>query len=72
MSVWAVPLALALALGGAVGGGMISAALVGVGLPVLLARLGWDSRLAAGPMVRVLADAVSVLLYFLLARWLLG
>jgi magnesium transporter len=72
LSVWAVPTTLALALGGVIGGGMVGAALAGASFPVLLGRWGWDSRVAAGPVARALADVVSVLLYFLLARWLLG
>jgi len=63
-------LALALSLGLAVVGGMVGAAVIGTAVPLLIVRLGWSTRVAAGPLVRALASTLALLAYFGLARWL--
>jgi magnesium transporter len=58
-------------LGGIVGGVTVAAAL-GLALPVLLRLLHLEPRVAAGPIALAGVDIVTILLYFNLARWLLG
>ena len=71
LAFWTGTTKFALVLGGAVAGGMLLAALLGLALPGLFHRLGCEGRLAAGPVARVLASVAAVLLYFHLAAWLL-
>jgi magnesium transporter len=47
-------------------------AVAGLAVPHLLRLLRLDPRVAAGPVALVLADVATLLLYFNLARWLLG
>jgi magnesium transporter len=72
MAVWAVPNRFALGLGGTVAAAGVVAVAGGLALPVLLRRLRWDARVAAGPPVRALVSVAALALYFGLARWLLG
>jgi hypothetical protein len=65
-------LRLASCVGPAVAGGMAGAAAFGRALPGLLRRLHWDERTASGPVSRAVAALAALLLYFTLARWLLG
>jgi magnesium transporter len=48
------------------------AAAMGLTLPVLLRLLRLEPRVAAGPIALAAADIVTILVYFNLARWLLG
>jgi magnesium transporter len=64
-----VPVAICL-LGGIVGG-VLTAALLGLAMPVILRRLHREPRLAAGPIVLALTDVATLLVYFGLARWVL-
>jgi hypothetical protein len=64
-------MALALCLGVTVAGGMIGAAVVGMAVPVLLLARRWDMRVAAGPVVRAIASALAMLIYFMVAHGLL-
>jgi magnesium transporter len=57
---------------GAVAAGVLASALLGMALPVLLRLLRLDPRVAAGPIALAAADVVTILLYFNLARALLG
>jgi magnesium transporter len=57
---------------GGIGGGVAAAALLGVATPNLLRMLRLDPQVAAGPIALAATDMVTLLLYFNLARWLLG
>jgi magnesium transporter len=57
---------------GGIAGGMAAAAVIGVAMPNLLHRLKRDPGVAAGPISLALADMVTLLIYFHLARWLLA
>ncbi|WP_151703505.1 magnesium transporter [Nitrincola alkalilacustris] len=46
--------------------------LVGMSLPFLLHKLGWDPATASAPLVATIADAVGVLIYFAIATAILG
>jgi magnesium transporter len=63
---------LALTVGLAVIISMTVAALVGSGVPLLLARINIDPAVATGPFVTTSIDIISVYCYFILATTLLG
>ncbi|MBL1379176.1 magnesium transporter [Zobellella iuensis] len=46
--------------------------LIGMSLPFVLNRLGWDPATASAPLVTTIADASGVLIYFGIATSLLG
>ncbi|AXY43375.1 magnesium transporter [Halomonas sp. JS92-SW72] len=51
---------------------VIMGSLIGMILPFLLNRLGWDPATASAPLVTSIADAVGVLIYFAIATAVLG
>lgn len=51
---------------------VILADLVGGILPILAKRLGFDPAVMASPLITTVVDAMSLLVYFQLASWLLG
>ena len=63
---------LAMTVGFAVIISMTVAALVGSGVPLLLARINIDPAVATGPFVTTAIDIISVYCYFILATTLLG
>lgn len=52
--------------------GVAGAALIGLAVPNLLRLLALDPHVAAGPVALALSDMLTLLVYFNLARWLLG
>ncbi|HEV3144977.1 MAG TPA: magnesium transporter [Gemmataceae bacterium] len=70
--IWLQQGRLALCLVGGIAGGVAIAAAMGLTLPVLLRLLRLEPRVAAGPIALAAADIVTILVYFNLARWLLG
>jgi magnesium transporter len=70
--VWLRHGALALCLLAGVAGGVVASALLGMTMPIVLRWLKLDPRVAAGPIALAGADVVTVLLYLVVARWLLG
>jgi magnesium transporter len=69
---WLGNLGVAACLIGAIAGGVTVAALLGLAVPVLLHLVQRDPKVAAGPIALAGADMVTLLVYFNLARWLLG
>jgi magnesium transporter len=65
--VWKGSLTLALAVGGAIGVAMVTAAALGMLLPTLLHAAQRDPKIAAGPIVLACADLCTLLIYFNLA-----
>jgi magnesium transporter len=63
--------ALALAVGGTIVAGGLTACGVGVGLPWLLARAGKDPAYGSGPLGTIVQDVLTLLVYFLIVGWLL-
>jgi magnesium transporter len=51
---------------------VLSAALLGILIPALLRTVRWDPRIAAGPITLALADLVTVTVYLVTAKFLLG
>jgi magnesium transporter len=70
--VWLGQLRVGLCILGGIGGGIAVAAVIGVAMPNLLHRLKLDPQVAAGPIALAIADMVTLLVYFNLARWLLA
>jgi magnesium transporter len=68
---WLGQMPLAVCVLGGIAGGVACAAVLGATVPNLLRRLRLDPQVAAGPLVLALADVVTLLCYFNLARWLL-
>lgn len=56
----------------AIGTTMLLSAMIGTLIPVILRRLDVDPAIATGPFVTTSADVLGVLIYFLLAKSLLG
>jgi magnesium transporter len=46
--------------------------IIGMSLPFLLTRVGFDPATASAPLITSLADISGVLIYFSVARWFLG
>ncbi len=70
--VWQRDFALVACLVGSIAGGVTAAAVFGLLVPCLLHLAQRDTKVAAGPIVLASADMVTLLVYFNLARWLLG
>jgi magnesium transporter len=51
---------------------VLAGSLIGMSLPFLFTRLGWDPATASGPLITSLADISGVLIYFSIATWFLG
>jgi magnesium transporter len=51
---------------------MCGASVLGGGVPVVLARFGVDPAIATGPMVTMMVDLLGIVVYFNIARALLG
>ena len=56
---------------GGIGGGVASAAILGMAVPFALRLLRLEPRVAAGPIALAGADVITLLLYLNLAHWLL-
>jgi magnesium transporter len=70
--VWLGKFKVALCLLGGITGGVAAAAVLGISIPVVLRWVRLEPRVAAGPIALAGADIITILLYFNLARWLLG
>ncbi len=57
---------------GGITGGVTCAAVIGVAMPNLLRYFRREPQVAAGPIALASTDMVTLLIYFTLARWLLG
>ena len=51
---------------------VIIAKLIGGMLPIIAKRIGLDPAIMASPMITTIVDAISLMLYFTLAVWILG
>lgn len=69
---WKGNLTAALCLLGGIGGSVVCAAVLGLAMPYLFWMLRRNPQVAAGPVALASADAVTLLVYFSLARWLLA
>lgn len=65
------PLVVVCLLGG-IAGGVTCAAVIGVAMPNLIRFFHREPQVAAGPIALASTDIVTLLIYFSLARWLLG
>jgi magnesium transporter len=71
-AVWLGQMNVVLCTLGGIAGGVSGAAVIGFAIPTLLHRLQLDPQVAAGPIALAVADMVTLLIYFNLARWLLA
>jgi len=69
---WLGQPAVAVALLGGITGGVVCAAVIGVAMPNLLRLFAREPQVAAGPVALAVTDMVTLVIYFSLARWLLG
>lgn len=67
--VWKGSGPVAVAVGGAIGLSMVTAALLGLLLPTLLHAAKLDPKIAAGPIVLAVADVCALLIYFNLSAY---
>jgi magnesium transporter len=51
---------------------VIVGSLIGMSLPFVFTRFGWDPATASAPLITSLADISGVLIYFSVATWYLG
>ncbi|NLW05274.1 MAG: magnesium transporter [Pseudomonadaceae bacterium] len=51
---------------------VIVGSLIGLSLPFVLVKLGWDPATASGPLVTSIADIIGVLIYFAIATSILA
>ena len=56
----------------ALGVTVVMAKMVGCTLPLLAKRLGFDPAVMASPFITTIVDALSLLVYFLFAKTILG
>src|SRR6266446_6502510 len=66
---WRNDLAGAFVIGGSIAVSLVSACVLGLGVPSLLHRFKLDPKIAAGPVTLVLADFIALVIYFTSA-WL--
>jgi magnesium transporter len=66
---WRNDLAGAFVIGGSIALSLVSACVLGLGVPSLLHRFKLDPKIAAGPVALALADFVALMIYFTSA-WL--
>ncbi len=66
------PVSLALVVGLTISAVVVSGCVVGAAFPLLLKRLGLDPALMSAPFIASLVDVTGVVLYFTIARALLG
>lgn len=51
---------------------VLASCVIGVAIPFILSKLGWDPAAASSPLVTSVADILGVIVYFSVARWWLG
>jgi magnesium transporter len=66
------PKLLGVVVGLSIFGSMVMAATIGTVIPLILKRFGIDAAIATGPFVTTAIDIVGVLMYFYVAKMLLG
>ncbi len=69
---WLGQMQVVLCLLGGIAGGVTCAAVIGMSMPNILRLLQREPQVAAGPIALAATDMVTLLIYFSLARWLLG
>ena len=63
---------LGLVVGAAIFGSMTMAAMLGTVIPLVLKRFDFDAAIATGPFVTTSIDIVGVMMYFYIAKFILG
>ena len=71
-AIWLGNGVLALCILGSIAAGVATSALPGLAMPIILRLLHREPQVAAGPIALAAADMLTLLVYFNVARWLLG
>ena len=71
-SLWLGQVHVVLCVLGGIAGGVTCAAVIGVAMPNLLRLFQLEPQVAAGPIALATTDMATLLIYFTLARWVLG
>jgi magnesium transporter len=69
---WHVPFPLAMTVGVSLSAIVVWAALIGATLPLIVRRLRIDPAVVSGPAMSTLVDATGLIIYFLIARAIMG
>jgi magnesium transporter len=69
---WLAQVPVVLSLLGGIAGGVTCAAVIGVAMPNLLRLFRLEPQVAAGPIALAASDIITLVIYFTLARLLLG
>jgi magnesium transporter len=51
---------------------VVAGSVIGMSLPFVFTRAGWDPATASAPLITSLADVSGVMIYFSVASWYLG
>lgn len=51
---------------------VVTGSLIGMSLPFLFTKAGWDPATASAPLITSLSDISGILIYFSIATWYLG
>jgi len=70
--VWLGQWSVVVSLLGGITGGVVCAALIGAAMPNVLRLFNREPQVAAGPVALAATDMVTLVIYFSLARWLVG
>ena len=70
--VWLGQWSVVVSLLGGITGGVVCAAMIGVAMPNVLRLFNREPQVAAGPVALAATDMVTLVIYFSLARWLVG
>ncbi len=68
---WGSPFSLGLVVGLSLISIVLWAAVIGAALPILASRVNIDPTVVSGPAMSTLVDATGLVIYFLIARWIM-
>lgn len=69
---WGSPMPLGVTVGISLMAIVVWAAIIGATLPLVAARFKIDPAVVSGPAMSTLVDATGLVIYFLIARWIMG
>ncbi len=69
---WGSPMPLGITVGISLMAIVVWAAFIGALLPLIASRVGIDPTVVSGPAMSTLVDATGLVIYFLIARWVMG
>ncbi len=69
---WGSPMSLGVTVGISLMAIVLWSAIIGATLPILASRLRVDPAVVSGPAMSTLVDATGLVIYFFIARWIMG